>query len=165
MGFDFNVEDELPPDDTGYGFDNIGDVLTLSPLLLEKYMQAAETIVAGAVPRVARVVQEKSIAGQRLYATAVATGDQRKADRSQFLRRGEAVRTSLQADHAGTTGLCWSSKCWASSISIRADAGWSSRWMAGKLWQKEFGWQNSKKFTFEFDEKWEAGDRTTSNST
>src|SRR6478735_2881962 len=52
MGFDFKVEEELPPDDTGYGFDNIGDVLTVSPMLLEKYMQAAETIVAGAVPRV-----------------------------------------------------------------------------------------------------------------
>ncbi|HTL15947.1 MAG TPA: DUF1587 domain-containing protein, partial [Patescibacteria group bacterium] len=44
MGFDYKVEDELPPDDTGYGFDTIGDVLTLSPLLLEKYMTAAETI-------------------------------------------------------------------------------------------------------------------------
>ena len=55
MGFDFKVQDELPPDDTGYGFDNIGDVLTISPLLLEKYMQAAETIVAAAVPRVAGV--------------------------------------------------------------------------------------------------------------
>ncbi|RYZ19117.1 MAG: DUF1587 domain-containing protein, partial [Sphingobacteriales bacterium] len=54
MGFDFKVEEELPPDDTGYGFDNIGDVLTISPMLLEKYMHAAETIVA-AVPRVERV--------------------------------------------------------------------------------------------------------------
>ena len=59
-GFDFKVEEELPPDDTGFGFDNIGDVLTLSPLLLEKYMQAAETIAAGAVPRVTRVVAEKT---------------------------------------------------------------------------------------------------------
>src|SRR6185295_3607366 len=62
-GSDFKVEDELPPDDSGYGFDNIGDVLTVSPMLLEKYMQAAETIVAGAVPRVGRVIAEKTIAG------------------------------------------------------------------------------------------------------
>jgi len=47
MGIDFKAAEEFPPDDTGYGFDNIGDVLTVSPLLLEKYMQAAETIVAG----------------------------------------------------------------------------------------------------------------------
>ena len=33
MGVDYKVEDEFPPDDTGYGFDNIGDVLSVSPLL------------------------------------------------------------------------------------------------------------------------------------
>src|SRR5262249_10654424 len=31
----------LPPDDSGYGFDNIGDVLSVSPGLLERYMLAA----------------------------------------------------------------------------------------------------------------------------
>src|SRR5688572_22514230 len=50
MGIEFKADDEFPPDDTGYGFDNIGDVLTVSPLLLEKYMQAAEAIVGSAVP-------------------------------------------------------------------------------------------------------------------
>jgi hypothetical protein len=50
MGVEFDTVEEFPADDTGYGFDNIGDVLTVSPLLLEKYLQAAETIVAEAVP-------------------------------------------------------------------------------------------------------------------
>jgi hypothetical protein len=36
--------DEFPVDDSGYGFDNNGDVLTVSPMLMEKYMQAAEKI-------------------------------------------------------------------------------------------------------------------------
>jgi hypothetical protein len=63
MGFDFKVQDELPPDDTGYGFDNIGDVLTTSPMLLEKYMQAAETIVSSAVPRVGRVIADRTFNG------------------------------------------------------------------------------------------------------
>jgi hypothetical protein len=31
----------LPADDTGYGFDNIGDVLQVSPLLMERYLSAA----------------------------------------------------------------------------------------------------------------------------
>jgi hypothetical protein len=44
-GVDFNADAEFPPDDTGYGFDDIGDVLTVSPLLLEKYMNAASVIV------------------------------------------------------------------------------------------------------------------------
>ena len=34
----------FPADDSGYGFDNIGDVLTVSPLLLEKYLSAAAKI-------------------------------------------------------------------------------------------------------------------------
>ena len=34
----------LPADDSGYGFDNIGDVLTVSPTLLEKYLSAAAKI-------------------------------------------------------------------------------------------------------------------------
>ena len=34
----------LPPDDSGGGFDNIADVLTISPLLLERYMSAARKI-------------------------------------------------------------------------------------------------------------------------
>ena len=67
MAVEFKAADEFPPDDTGYGFDNIGDVLTISPLLLEKYMQAAETIVASAVPTVSRVVKEVSIAGTQFH--------------------------------------------------------------------------------------------------
>ena len=51
---DFDAEGEFPPDDTGYGFDNIGDVLTVSPMLLEKYISAATTIVQEAVPVVGK---------------------------------------------------------------------------------------------------------------
>src|SRR5262245_38261937 len=39
----------LPPDDAAYGFDNIGDVLGISPVLLERYMDAAGKISALAV--------------------------------------------------------------------------------------------------------------------
>jgi hypothetical protein len=39
----------LPPDDAAYGFDNIGDVLGVSPVLLERYMDAAGTVGALAV--------------------------------------------------------------------------------------------------------------------
>ncbi len=34
----------LPTDDAGYGFDNIGDVLTVSPMLMEGYMSASRKI-------------------------------------------------------------------------------------------------------------------------
>ncbi|MDF1824966.1 MAG: DUF1592 domain-containing protein [Verrucomicrobiales bacterium] len=51
LQIDFNVKDILPVDDTGYGFDTIGDVLSISPLLMEKYLEAAEKVVEKAVPR------------------------------------------------------------------------------------------------------------------
>jgi hypothetical protein len=35
---------QFPPDDTGYGFDNVGNVLSLSPMLLEKYLRAAKQV-------------------------------------------------------------------------------------------------------------------------
>lgn len=49
VGVDFKETEDFPSDDVGYGFDNIGDVLTVSPLLLEKYMQAAEKIAERAI--------------------------------------------------------------------------------------------------------------------
>src|SRR5687768_5788660 len=44
LGVSFRPADDFPSDDVGSGFDNIGDVLTLPPLLMEKYLAAAERI-------------------------------------------------------------------------------------------------------------------------
>lgn len=44
LAIEIDPSELLPPDDAGYGFDNIGDVLTVSPLLLERYMSAAGKI-------------------------------------------------------------------------------------------------------------------------
>jgi hypothetical protein len=49
VGVDFKPADDFPADDVGYGFDNVGDVLTVSPLLLEKYLSAAEAILDRAI--------------------------------------------------------------------------------------------------------------------
>ncbi|MEY5027095.1 MAG: hypothetical protein RLZZ244_2623 [Verrucomicrobiota bacterium] len=48
-GVDFQVTEQFPADDTGYGFDTIGEVLNLSPLLMEKYVEAAQSIVDSAL--------------------------------------------------------------------------------------------------------------------
>lgn len=61
LGVDFDTDKEFPPDDIGYGFDNIGDVLSFSPLLAEKYMAAATRIVAAAVPADSRFMPVKSL--------------------------------------------------------------------------------------------------------
>ncbi len=49
LGLDLHPADAFPHDDSGYGFDNIGDVLSLSPILMEKYLAAAETLARTAI--------------------------------------------------------------------------------------------------------------------
>lgn len=46
---EFRAQRDFPTDDSGHGFDNIGDVLTISPVLMEKYIAAAERIAGSAV--------------------------------------------------------------------------------------------------------------------
>src|SRR5882724_5717831 len=70
LGVDYDTPGEFPPDDTGYGFDNIGDVLTVSPMLLEKYLIAADQVVASSVPLVARVMPEEVTPGNRFMGLA-----------------------------------------------------------------------------------------------
>jgi hypothetical protein len=49
LGVDFQPAADFPDDDVGYGFDNIGDVLSTTPLLFEKYLAAAESIFQRAI--------------------------------------------------------------------------------------------------------------------
>jgi hypothetical protein len=49
LGVDRHASDDFPQDDSGYGFDNIGDVLSISPVLMEKYLAAAEQISRTAI--------------------------------------------------------------------------------------------------------------------
>src|SRR4029077_966557 len=49
LGLEVQVADLLPADDIGYGFDNIGDVLQVSPVLLERYLSASRKISRAAV--------------------------------------------------------------------------------------------------------------------
>jgi len=49
FGVDYRPAADFPNDEVGYGFDNIGDVLSLSPILMEKYLRAAEEITARAI--------------------------------------------------------------------------------------------------------------------
>lgn len=50
-GIDFDTTNEFPPDDAGYGFDNIGDAMSISPLLMEKYFAAAHTMATQISPK------------------------------------------------------------------------------------------------------------------
>ena len=49
LALDVDAASLLPADDSSFGFDNVADVLGVSPVLLERYIAAAETISAIAV--------------------------------------------------------------------------------------------------------------------
>ena len=73
LGIDFRPADDFPVDDTGYGFDNIGDVLSISPVLMEKYMTAADKIVRRAI------LIDRSVKPTALrYSAPRAEGEQRQ---------------------------------------------------------------------------------------
>ncbi len=69
MGVNYEPADQFPGDDVGYGFDNIADVLSLPPILMEKYLQAAEEITTSAIidPSVPRFTE--TISGSQFNAT------------------------------------------------------------------------------------------------
>ncbi|SKB04155.1 Ca-dependent carbohydrate-binding module xylan-binding [Prosthecobacter debontii] len=58
---------EFPPDDTGYGYDNIGDVLSLSPMLMEKYMRAARSVATDAMDASSPGHLDTEIQGRKFY--------------------------------------------------------------------------------------------------
>lgn len=73
LGVDTSPADDFPQDDSGYGFDNIADVLSLSPVLMEKYMSAAERVARAALfgppavaPTLTRLRSEGRRAGEAL---------------------------------------------------------------------------------------------------
>ena len=49
LGTKLRPADDFPADDYGYGFDNVSDVLSISPLQLELYERAAETLAEEAM--------------------------------------------------------------------------------------------------------------------
>jgi hypothetical protein len=157
MGFDFNSEVEFPPDDSGNGFDNNGDVLTLSPLLLEKYLAAAETIVDRAVPKVARVMRERVATGRDFRSeSGPGSGEQlsarvpAKVARTFTVDQSETYRLVVELEARGSfdfdPGHC--------KVICRVDG--------EERFVEDIVWQSSKTLRHEYDVVWSAGPHTVS---
>jgi hypothetical protein len=82
LGINFRAERDFPADDSADGFDNIGDVLTVSPLLMERYLAAADRIAGWA------------LATDNLPAKPLEIG---YLAREQRIRRTD--RSTIEADH------------------------------------------------------------------
>ena len=66
LGVDFRPADDFPPDVPGHGFDNIAGSLSVSPVLVEKYLAAAEKVARTAVFGVEPMKPER-VAHQPLF--------------------------------------------------------------------------------------------------
>ncbi len=90
LGVDLNLSANFPSDDVGYGFDNIGDVLNVSPLLMERYLDAAETISEAAIilPQSLKINQQFN--GKQFHLTGAAAG---RGTEVSFISNGAAVAT------------------------------------------------------------------------
>jgi hypothetical protein len=69
IGVAFDPAIDFPQDDTGYGFDNIADVLTLPPMLMEKYLAAAEKVLDESIPTDRTESRERSVAATEARAS------------------------------------------------------------------------------------------------
>jgi mono/diheme cytochrome c family protein len=74
LGVDLRPADDFPQDDAGYGFDNIADVLSLSPVLMEKYVTAADRVARRALfgpPHMEPTLTKLRSEGRRVVETRV----------------------------------------------------------------------------------------------
>jgi mono/diheme cytochrome c family protein len=69
LGVDFEPADDFPGDDVGYGFDNIADVLSLPPILMEEYLNAAEKITDELIEDPENPAYQKTADGSQFKAT------------------------------------------------------------------------------------------------
>ena len=97
LGVKFDADDAFPADDTGYGFDTIGDVLTISPLLMEKYIEAAQDIVNQAVAEAGPRIPTLYVGGDRLK-----VGEEKKKNARWLPFTDPATATGAQRiEHPG----------------------------------------------------------------
>ncbi len=83
---DARLRDMLPPDDTAYGFDNIGDFQTLSPALLDKYFDIAELIVSKVI-----VTEGPWYPVQRIERSSLHVSPDRETQRTEHEAKFEIV--------------------------------------------------------------------------
>jgi hypothetical protein len=160
LGVDYDTRGVFPPDDTGHGFDNIGEVLTLSPMLLEKYLIAAEKIIGQAVPTTASVVPEQVMGGAEFRgAPNAGTANAGPLSLSYYVpaqvtNRFHAARAGayqlqvdLMVNEKYVDGVFDYNKC---RFAFRVDG--------RELLSREFSWEGGRPYHFNYDQKWAAGD-------
>lgn len=106
LGVDIRPADDFPEDDTGYGFDNIGDVLALPPILMERYLIAADRVLDAAIPPAPPPPEISAVDGANM------TGQGMPDGKSRLLAFNGECRTDFSIPVSGEYVL--RAKVWAS---------------------------------------------------
>lgn len=91
LGLEINPAEDLPADDAGYGFDNIADVLTVSPTLLDRYIAVASKVsrlATGLAPRMVSTTEYKIPKDVFDYGFGVPSHNERASDDLPLDSRG-----------------------------------------------------------------------------
>ena len=161
IGVEYDTTSEFPADDTGNGFDNNGDVLTLSPLLLEKYLGAANSIVSRTVPMVPKVPAERAIPGHSFRKQGNRKGDGGPSVLSYY--EPASATSTVMVEHVGRYRLILDLKANERYVDGQNDYNRCQVLFLAdgeELLRREFARQDNKPFRFEFDRDWKAGAHT-----
>ena len=159
LGVDYNTNHEFPPDDSGFGFDNIGDALTVSPMLMEKYVAAAQSVIAEAVPLEPRRPAHNVVAGVAFNGTNARS----KWERRQLIFSEPAsVAAKYRSEQPGTYRVVLELEVNGSYTPDPGRARVISRVDGKEFLNQEFGYFDEKIFSFETTQKWTPGEHTFS---
>jgi len=162
LGVDFDTSIKFPADDAGHGFDNISDVLSISPLLLEKYFNAAEEIVHSVVPTTSSIVRKRKIDGAEFVVVEPGRNDPEQRGNLELSYYEEASATaSVKVEHQGEYKL----KLNLVAVEQHVENAFDSNkcefvfFVDGEaLMKREFVRQGGKYFPFEFDRELSPGE-------
>ncbi len=153
MGVDFDTEKEFPNDDTGSGFDDIADALTLPTMLLEKYVNAARTIVGQTVPTAPRVPAEQVLNARTL------ANDQGNLISLSYYTAGKAAHT-VELAQGGRYHLVLAMTGAETYVGDRFDENrchFVFKVDGETVFERDWNRENNLDFTFDFDHEIKAG--------
>ncbi len=162
LGVEFDAATDFPADDTGHGFDTVAEVLTLSPLLLEKYFASAKSAVARAVPTAPWVPAERRVAGGRFTSDGAKPSD---GPLALPYTKATVARHEFAVERAGKYQLVLdltASEQYVDNLFDYNKCRLVVRDGAEVLLDQEFVRQGGRPYRFEFDRDWPAGPRTLS---
>ncbi|MCS6852306.1 MAG: DUF1592 domain-containing protein [Gemmataceae bacterium] len=125
FGVSMPLADDFPADDLGYGFDNIGDVLSISPLRMEQYLNAAEKLTAALLLKGNQPIFDDFIEGGHLRHNGVPPRN--SSDRGRELVPGSELYAIFEFPLPGVYEVAINA--WGIEKPREKDLGVNERWL------------------------------------